>query len=103
MSDVEQLRKLGRSRCKKVLLRTCPNSLIKKICECIYNLLKGNIPLKARQKSKLSKYKKTLRQLSNKKLALFKKRRLLVQKGSGFLSLLIPAALSVLSGLIHRN
>ena len=37
----------------------------------------------------------------DKKVPLFKKRRLLVQKGKGVLSILIPAAVSVFSTLIN--
>lgn len=101
MSTVEHLKLLGKCKTKGALLRKCPNSIIKSVCECALNLLKGNVPLTKRQKNKLSPYKRTLRKLGDKKVPLFKKRRLLVQKGEGFLSVLIPAAISVLSSLIH--
>lgn len=101
MSTVEHLKLLSKCKKKGALLRKCPNSLIKSVCECALNVLKGNVPLTKRQKNKLSPYKRTLRKLGDKKVPLFKKRRLLVQKGEGFLSLLIPVAVSVLSSLIH--
>lgn len=101
MSNIEDLKLLGRCKNKKQLLRKSPNSLIKCVCECVLNLLKGNVPITRRQKNKLTPYKRTLRRLSDKKVPLFKKRTLLVQKGEGFLSVLIPAAVSVLSSLIH--
>ena len=101
MSHVEHLKLLGKSKHKAELLRKCPNSLIKCVCECALNILKGNVPLTTRQKNKLAAHKRTLRKLADRKVALFKKRRLLVQKGDGFLSFLIPAAVSVLSSLFH--
>lgn len=101
MSTIEHLKLLKKTKQKSIFLRKCPNSIIKGVCECALNLLKGNIPISKRQKNKLIPHKRTLRRLGNKKLPLFKKRRLLVQKGDGFLSVLIPAAISVLSSLIN--
>ena len=98
---LEQIRLLGKSKMKKTLLRKSPNSLIKALCECCNNLIKGNIPLSKQRLNRLRPYKRTLRKLVNSKVPLFKKRRILVQKGDGFLSLLIPAALSVLKTIIH--
>ena len=94
------------------LIKTCPNTLrkdllkklpsrsVKAICECTLNVLKGNVPLSSYQKKSLSKYKATLRKIGAKKGSLFHKKKLIIQRG-GFLNILIPAALSVLTGLIH--
>lgn len=101
MSAVQHLNLLKKTKRKAVFLRKCPNHVIKCVCECALNLLKGNIPLTIRQKNKLNTHKRVLRQLGDKKVPLFKKRRLLIQKGDGFLSVLIPAAVSVLSTLIN--
>lgn len=101
MSTLEHLKLLSKTKQKSAFLKKCPNSIIKGVCECALNLLKGNIPVSKRQKNKLAPYKRTLRRLGNTKVPLFKKRRLLVQKGEGFLSILIPAAVSVLSTLIN--
>lgn len=98
---VEHLKLLAKSRSKATILRKCPNSLIKALCECCINILNGNVPLSKHQKNKLSPYRKIVRNLGKKSVPLYKKRRLLVQKGEGFLSFLIPAAVSVLSSLIH--
>lgn len=101
MSAVEHLKLLSKTKNKSAFLRKCPNSVIKGVCECALNLLKGNVPVTKRQKNRLTPHKRTLRRLGDKKVPLFKKRRLLVQKGNGFLSILIPAAVSVLSSLVH--
>lgn len=86
---------------RKNLLKKVPSSCIKAICECCLNALRGNIPLSKQQKSKLRPYKTTLRSLAYKKVPLSRKRSLIVQKGSGILSFLIPAALTAISSIFH--
>lgn len=83
------------------LLKKIPVSAIKAICECCLNTLRGNIPLSKHQKNKLRSHKATLRNLAYKKIPLRRKRSLIVQKGSGFLSFLIPAALTALTTLFN--
>ena len=85
---------------RKNLLKKIPDSCIKAICECSLNTLKGNIPLTKHQKAKLRKHKTVLRELAKKRKPLYQKRKLLIQKG-GFLNLLIPAALSVITTLFN--
>ena len=101
MSTLKHLKLLNKTKKKSAFLKKCPNTVIKGVCECALNLLKGNISITKRQKNKLIPYKRVLRRLGEKKVPLFKKRRLLVQKGEGFLSVLIPAAISVLSTFIN--
>lgn len=103
--DLEQLRVISMAPAKlqKQLLKKIDSRCIKTICECTLNTLKGNIRLSKKQKKSLSKHKNTLRTLAFKKLSLKKKRNLLVQKGGGFLSLLLPSAISLISGLIHGS
>ncbi|KMQ81718.1 iron-uptake system-binding protein [Lasius niger] len=98
---LELLKLLQKSKSKKDLLKKCPNSVIKAVCECALNVLKGTVPISSHQKRKLSPYKQTLRQLAKKKVPLFKKRKLLVQKGEGFLSFILPAAISLLGSLFN--
>lgn len=85
---------------QKYLLKRIPASTIKTICECCLNVLKGNISLSSRQKKYLRLHKNTLRCLADKKSPICRKRKLIVQKG-GFLNILIPAAISAISGLIN--
>jgi hypothetical protein len=72
--------------------------VIDAISEIAKNCLAGNINLKTCDFNKLSKYKKTLRQIS-KKSSVEKRKRILQQKG-GFLSLLIPPALSLIASVV---
>lgn len=98
---LEHLKLLAKSKTKKKILQKCPDTLIKAVCECAINALKGNVPLSKRQKEKLIPFKKAVRKLGDKSIPLHKKRKLLIQKGDGFLSFLIPTAISVLSSLFH--
>jgi len=87
---------------QKELLNKIPVCGIHAVCEAVHNCLKGHIRLTKHQKSKLRPHKHTLRQLVRKDLSLATKRKLIVQKG-GFLNVLIPAALSVLTSLISHG
>ena len=72
-------------------------NLIDCFCECALNVLKGNVPLSKVQLNKLRRQKQNLRQLTQKKLSLRKKKKIL-QKG-GFLGTLLTPVLSLLGGL----
>lgn len=85
---------------RKDFLKKLSNRTVKCISECCYNTLKGNVKLNQSQKKKLKRHKQVIRTLASKNLPLYKKKKILVQKG-GFLNVLIPAALTVLTSLIN--
>ena len=74
---------------------------VKAICECVRNVLNGNVQLTKRDYLKMKRYKKTMRDLNNKRLASARKKRILHQKG-GILPLLLSPALDLLGGLIKK-
>ena len=89
---------------QKAFISGAPNHLIKLLCEVCLNILKGNVGLKSSEKSKLVKYKSSLRSLAKKSTSQTQRRKLLQR--SGFLgailtpllgSLLKPLAKSLLS------
>lgn len=83
-------------------LRTADNSLIKCIQECIFNTLKGNVPLERNEKKRLVKHKTILRRVAAKGGNLKEKRKLLVQRG-GFLPYIIAPILgAILSRFIEK-
>jgi hypothetical protein len=86
----------------KALLDGADPDLIKCLCECTSNVIKGNIPVSTGQRKKLSKYKTHLRFLSDKKVPLAKKKTKLVQKGGLLLPLLLPAVMSAVPSLIQQ-
>ena len=84
---------------RKSILESADNETIVCICECIDNLLHGNVKISHIQKKQLAKYARLLRTIADRKTPVKKKRQLLVQKG-GFLPALLAPVLGVASGLI---
>ncbi|KAJ8019009.1 hypothetical protein HOLleu_42670 [Holothuria leucospilota] len=82
---------------RKALLRHADESLITSLCECVSNVVKGNVPVSKAQRSKLARYKKHLRALGDKRLSRPKRRDILVQQG-GFLSVLLKPIVQSLDG-----
>jgi len=72
---------------RAVFLRTADEKFIRCIRECVFNTLKGNVPLERREKNRLSKYKTALRRIAAKRGNL--------QRG-GFLPYIIGPILSIL-------
>ena len=69
---------------KQRLIQEAPNAAIGKLCECIYNILKGVVPLNRCQKRKLAPSKQVLRRLVQPGLSVQQRRRTLVkQTGKG--------------------
>ena len=79
------------------ILKKAQPQLILAICESIYNIIEGRVPISTDQKEKLKKYKIILRKLVQKNKLKYKK-KLLVQSG-GFLSVILPTVLSLISSL----
>ena len=82
------------------ILKSADNELIKCICECALNVLRGNIPLEPAQKNTLRKYKKQLRQLSSNN-PLTQKRKI-IQRGSGFLPFLLAPIIAALGPTLFK-
>lgn len=81
----------------KSLVHSADAELIKTICECVLNCLNGNVKLSDSDKHKLMKHKNCLRKLlSNKANSIEQKKKIIIQKGSGFLPIILSAVLSLL-------
>jgi len=96
---LKRITKLG-EKAKRDYIRKCDKEFLDCISECAKNVLKGNVALTSRQKTKLRRSRNELRALSVKKTSLRKKQGIL-QKG-GFLSALLPPVLAVLSELFLK-
>ena len=94
-----RITKLGK-KAKRDYVRKCDKEFLDCISECAKNVLKGNVVLTGRQKTKLRRSRNELRALWVKKTSLRKKRRIL-QRG-GFLGALLPPVLAVLSELFLK-
>jgi hypothetical protein len=88
---------------RKELLKHADSELVKCICQGASKVLDGTLPITSGDKRKLSKYKKTLRQLKQSKKSAASKKKVIVQTGGGFLLSLIPAVVGALASLIGRR
>ena len=84
---------LSVAKCKKKLrnaiFKNCDKEFIYAICECILNIVNGNITINKENYNKLKPFKNIFKKLLNKS-SLKSKKKILIQKG-GFLQFLIPA------------
>lgn len=81
--------------------KTAPTCVIKFASDCARALLKNQIQLPEEQYKKLTKHKKSLHFLAQKKPSLKQKRETLVnQKGAGF-GLIIPVLAAAVQGIIQ--
>lgn len=92
------------AKCKqhqcKAILKTADESLIKAIVECVYNILRGTVPITKRVRSKLLPQRKTLHKLIDKSNPTSKKKRIIIQHGGNFLSILLPPILTALESIL---
>ena len=71
--------------------------LVNCICDCVHNILQGNIPMKPEEKDKLGLHKECLRKLVKKKTS-DRERKKLIQDG-GILGTLIPTLVGLVGKL----
>ena len=65
----------------KAILRGANKDLLQCLSECALNILKGNMTLKPREKSRLTKYLQKLREVADKKVSLKQKHKILQTGG----------------------
>lgn len=82
---------------QKVILKACDEEEVNVICECIYNILKGKIPLDEKEKKHLGKHKQTLRKLISRGKNKIRK-NIIIQKGGAFLPIILGAVIQGLLG-----
>jgi flagellar motor component MotA len=94
------LKKISKSsgKVRKQVLARADDSLIKSICECCSNVVKGNITKDPKRLRKLVKYKKQIRAMADQKIPLSKKRHI-IQQG-GFLGPLFGLIAPLIGGLV---
>ncbi len=59
---------------RKILVNNCHPEMLSCICECAVNVLRGHVPLNNAQKNKLRRHKRSLRLLTDKKVAAERKK-----------------------------
>ena len=86
---------------RKSLLKQATKDELSSLFEICLNILKGNIPLDSKTYKKFKRQSSLLRTLSNKKVSLKRKKRLVNQKG-GFIGAIAKFALPLLAGLLTK-
>jgi hypothetical protein len=97
----DMLRFLGTAKppVVRAAIGTASPALVETLCECCHNVLKGNVALTPAQKVRLRRHKNNLRLLTQKKLTVNKRKRIL-QTG-GFIGALLGPILGALTGLLR--
>ena len=72
---------------KKMIDACCDANLTKVVTECCWNVTHGGAPLSTHKIQQLKRHKALLRTLSNSSIPI-KQRKIAIQRGSGFASLL---------------
>ena len=98
-----RLLSLATPRARKHIIRDADNSLINALSECCLNVLKGHVPLTAKQKTRLSKHKAKLRKLAERGAGVRKRKEILVQSGDGLFSALLVPVVALLGRLLSTN
>lgn len=83
---------------RNAMLKNADKELVRTICECVLNVINGNLIVDEKNKKKLAKHKFLLRKIV-KKTSCWKKKRKIIQKGGNFL---IPLLLPIIGSLISK-
>jgi hypothetical protein len=90
----------AKPKLRKSLLENGNKVLIQALCECVLNILLGNVNIDDEQKDKLRKHKNLLRNISKKGDSWKEKKKILQKGGSLILPLLFPIISSIISAFI---
>ena len=84
---------------RKQILKVAKPETVNTICDCIANVVHGNIPINVKQKSKLKKKIKILKSLCDTKKNSSSKKKLLVQHGAGIFSSILGPIIRTIAEL----
>ncbi len=84
---------------RQAIIKSANKELICVVCECIQNVINGNVKIDDKLKKKLSNQKEILRKLQ-KKSTIKNKKKILLQKGGSFLPIILPTILSLLTNIL---
>lgn len=86
---------------RRKIFRKSSNEQLKGLCEVALNIIRGNAPMNSDQYRQMKRHRSVLEALSNRRLALYKKREIVNQKG-GFLGHIAAFALPLLAHLLTK-
>ena len=85
---------------KKALISNANKDLVLCICEIVDNILAGTVRLTPKQKKQLVRYKRTLRQLIDKKVSVDQKKKIIANQTGGFLPAILGPILGIAASLL---
>ena len=85
---------------QKNILKSARPELVNAICDCILNILQGNVPISTYHKRKLKAKKDILRKLVHPRKNSSHRKKLLVQHGAGFLTSILGPVLKAIAGTV---
>ena len=85
---------------RTAIINKSSRNLILALSEVIFNVLYGTVELTSDEILRLRRYHKTLYTIARKSTSIFKKKKLLKQKG-GFLTTLLPPAIALLVSMFQ--
>lgn len=100
-ADVLKLMTKAKPQLCKAIIKGAEPDLIHCRCECVQNVLKGNVPLTPAQKTRLTRYKQDLRALDRKTTSQKRKKQIL-PKGGFLPALLGPLLAPVIAPLASQ-
>lgn len=104
MNTQRLLSLIQKSRDGKTFFKNLTDSEVKTLQNIIKKFLKGKLKVTPNKMSKLARYKKPMRKIARINVKKVKStRRALRQIGFGLFSVLLPAALSLITGLLTKK
>ena len=97
---IKQYVKLKGKKDKAKFLKQFEDCIIKGSQEMTVNTLKGNVAMTSNQKKRLRRYKKALVALSKHSVPRVRKKKIILQSGSGLFAALLPLIISAVSSAI---
>lgn len=89
----------SKPKIRKAILQNADKELIDTICECLHNILRGNVVVSPALKRKIHRQRANICQLHSKKCSLKRKKKILIQQG-GFLPALLAPILGIVGSLV---
>lgn len=92
---LKKAHRCGRSN-RPHLISSCDQEKVYAFCECVENILRGQIPLTTKQKKRLQKHLRILKNYADPTIDWKKKRKHISQEGSGIVSTILGVAIPAL-------
>lgn len=103
LPELEIIKKSVNNNKKLKIINQCSNRVFYAICEICRNIINGVIPLSSSNLNKLKKHKDLLRKLSQKKISLATRKKLIIQQGGALSTILVPALTFLASLFLQKS